>query len=119
MLAWPLAHLALLDLDLVSVHTLISNLSLHSISLSTMMFTSLLAAVTLASGVQSAAVLPRNNGKGNGNSGRGSDPAFTIPQIQLDSQLSCAVGIENVKKPFLLVPGSEFFPSSNAHQADV
>lgn len=56
-----------------------------------------------------ATVLPRNN---DGKAayyykGRGSDPDFTIPQIELDSVVSCVGGIENAKKPFLLVPGSE------------
>ena len=56
-----------------------------------------------------ATVLPRNN---DGKAayyykGRGSDPEFTIPQIELDSVVSCVGGIENAKKPFLLVPGSE------------
>ena len=84
-----------------------------------MIATSLLATLALAAGVQSAAVQPRNNGKGNGNKGRGSDPAFTIPQIQLDSQWSCAAGIENVKKPFLLVPGSTSLAVLTLQYADL
>lgn len=61
-----------------------------------------LSALSLTSALGS--VLPRNNG---GSSSYSSDPAFTISTIQLDSVVSCIGGIENAKKPFLLVPGSK------------
>lgn len=73
----------------------------------------LLGALAL-SAVAGASVLPRNNGNGKGNNanaayyydGRGSDPDFTISPLELNSVLSCVGGVENAKKPFLLVPGS-------------
>lgn len=36
------------------------------------------------------------------------DAPYTIPQQNLTAQLTCIGGIENVKSPFLLVPGSEW-----------
>jgi hypothetical protein len=36
------------------------------------------------------------------------DAPYTIDQQNLTAQLTCIGGIENVKSPFLLVPGSEW-----------
>lgn len=74
-----------------------------------MLTSSILAALALSTAAN-AAVVPRNNdnSKTTYYSGRGSDPDFTISPIQLNSVLSCVGGLENVQKPFLLVPGSEY-----------
>lgn len=84
-----------------------------------------LAAIALTSGAASAAVLPRNNGgKPCYNSsvtyysGRGSDPEFTINPIQLNSVLSCENGLDQVKNPFLLVPGSQCHSEDRSGQMD-
>lgn len=81
--------------------------------------TSTLLALVALSSAASASVLPRNNGGNSASTasyykGRGSDPDFTISPIQLNSVLSCVGGIENAKKPFLLVPGSKLLLAERA-----
>jgi len=52
-----------------------------------------------------ASVLPRKNSPSKNHGGQ-SDPAFTISPIELSSVVNCTGGMENLKKPFLLVPGT-------------
>merc|ERR1712093_519928 len=52
-----------------------------------------------------ASVLPRKNSPSKNHGGQ-SDPAFTISPIELSSVVYCTGGMENLKKPFLLVPGT-------------